>query len=116
MPAARIRVPDSSPFSQLRCEKSNFTFVKATKTNYNHWPKTMNESEINPPRKSASETRIPFASSTVHRFKKDRRREAIGFEKRRIRSQTGSIDDRKYHERNNGINGINRMSCEIQIT
>ena len=92
MPAARIRVPDSSPFSQLRCEQSNFTFVKATKTNYNHWPKTMNESEINPPRKSASETRIPFASSTVHRFKKDRRREAG----HRVREEAHSIADRKY--------------------
>ena len=33
LPAARVRVPGGSPFSQLqRCEKDNFTFVKATKT------------------------------------------------------------------------------------
>ena len=40
LPAARVRVPGGSPFSQLQQrEKDNSTFVKSNKNVHDHWPK-----------------------------------------------------------------------------
>ena len=39
LPAARVRVPGGSPFSQLQLhEKDNSTFVTSNKNIHNHWP------------------------------------------------------------------------------
>ena len=60
--------------------------------------------QINPPRKSASETESHsgVASSMVHKEKEDRRREAIGFEIPVTRGafdrRKGSTDDEEYHK------------------
>jgi len=40
LPAARVRVPGGSPFSQLqRYDEDNPTFVKSNKNVHDHWPK-----------------------------------------------------------------------------
>ena len=110
MPAARVRVPGSSPFSQLqRREKDYSDSWKDNKNIHVHWPKQWNElnkqirKQINPPRKSASETRDPFRSQVINgaQRKEDRRREAIGFEipvtRGAFNQGEGSTDDIKYH-------------------
>ena len=63
--------------------------------------------QINPPRKSASETRDPFRSRVINgaRKQEDRRREAIGFEipvtRGAFDQREGSTDDIKYHKATN---------------
>ena len=73
LPAARVRVPGGSPFSQLQLhEKDNSTFVKRTKKHSQSLARTINElikqirKQISPPRKSASETRDPFRSRVIN--------------------------------------------------
>ena len=58
--------------------------------------------QINPPRKSASETGIPFRSRVINgaRKKEDRSRKAIGFE---IPVTRGAFDRRKEAPMTNGI-------------
>ena len=73
--------------SATTTRKGQFRFVKTNK-NSRSLAETMKRivkqirKPINPPRKSASETREPFRSQVINgaQRKEDRRREAIGFE------------------------------------
>ena len=100
LPAARVRVPGGSPFSQLqRCGKDKFTFVKQTKTftiigQNNERIKTNKfENKLILGRvRQRREFHSGVASSMVHRIKEDWRREAIGFE---IPVTRGAFDHEK---------------------
>ena len=75
--------------------------------------------QINPPRKSASETRYPFRSRVINGAskKEDRRRETIGFE---IPVTRGASDKKKEAPMTLSITkqqtALAVMSCETWIT
>ena len=104
LPAARVRVPGGSPFSQLQLYDEDYpAFVKSNKNVHDHWPEQWNEAnkqiqEFIKNYSSADECvrdgrSIPeIASSMVHKKKEDRRREAIGLE---IPVTRGAFDRRK---------------------